>query len=682
MDDSRSSDDATVPPRRSIASVEKNAAPGGGQWNDTLVPLSEPSIALPTVDEIAAIYDTAPVGLCLLDRELRFVRINRRLAEMNGPSIEEHLGKTVREVIPQVADKVEPILRQVLQTGMPVRHLELVGETPAQPGVERTWIEQWFPFKNKQGEITGINIVTEEVTELRQAEKLLQESEQRYRALFNSIDDGFCVCEILLDEHQVPYDYRFLEVNHTFENHTGLKDATGKTAHQLVPNLESYWVKTYAKVALEGQHIRFEQGSDAMGRWFDVYAFPFSASGPHHFAVQFKNISVQKQAEEALRQSEARFRGFADTAPALLWVTDPDGQCTYLSQAWYAYTGQPAGTGLGFGWLEAVHPDDRAATRTMFSQANEQRAAFQHDYRLCHHRNGYRWAIDAGAPYFDDEGTFLGYVGSVTDIHDRKVAEEAWLQAKNLLSMANQELTASNQELAATNQQLLRVNADLDNFVYTASHDLKAPITNIQGLLALLRTSLPPENLASPHTQNILDMMETSVNRFTSTIADLSDITRLQKQADSPAELLSLQETIEDVRMDIAPSIHETRAQFDIDVNTCGPIRFSPKNLRSVVYNLLSNAIKYRHPDRAPVVRIRCTVIDDFQVLTVADNGLGMDLHNDHRLFSMFQRFHDHVEGTGIGLYIVKKIVDNSGGKIEVESQVGEGTTFRIFFKR
>ena len=633
-------------------------------------------------EEIEAIYSTAPVGLCVLDTELRYIRVNKLLAEMNGLSIEDHLGKTVREVVPQLADEAEPLLRRVLKTGEPVRNLELTGETAAQPGVERVWIEQWFPFKNPAGEIIGVNVVTEEITEIRKAEEALHRSKQRYQQLFNSIDDGFCVCELLVDDDGTPYDYLFLEVNHTFENHTGLKNATGKTARQLVPALEPHWVETYAKVAIEGQSIRFEQRSAATGRWYDVYAFPFESLGSRHFAVQFRDISMRKQAEEALRQSEARFRSFTDTAPALLWVTDPAGQCTYLSRAWYTYTGQPVGAGLGTGWIDAVHPDDREDTRVLFEQANEQQRPFRHDYRLCHHTGHYRWAIDAGTPYFGEEGNFLGYVGSVTDIHDRKAAEEALQRAKDQLSLANQELTVSNQELAATNEQLLRVNADLDNFVYTASHDLKAPITNIQGLLELFKQNLSPESVSSPRMQSVLDMMDRSIRRFTTTIADLSEIAWLQQQSDQPLELLDLSAVIDDVRMDIASSIEIAQAHLDIDVSACGLVRFSPKNLRSIVYNLLSNAVKYRHPDRTPLIQVRGEQTEDFQILTVADNGLGMELNEEHRLFTMFQRFHDHVEGTGIGLYIVKKIIDNSGGKIEVESEVGEGTTFRVFFKR
>ena len=493
-------------------------------------------------NELEAIYDTAPVGLCVLDTHLRYLRINHRLAETNGLSVEQHLGKTVREVVPDLGEGAEAALRRVLETGEAVYGLELTGETPAQPGVKRTWIEHWLPLRNQQQALVGINIVAEEVTERRQAKKALRASEMRYHQLFDAIEDGLCICELLIDEHNMPYDYRFLEVNRTFEHHTGLHDAVGKAAYELIPGLEPHWVEAYAQVALQGQTLRFEQSSNAMGRWFEVYAFPFGSAEDRTFAIQFRDMSAKKQAEEDIR--------------------------------------------------------------------------------------------------------------------------------------------ISYEELASSNRQLSLINADLDNFVYTASHDLKAPISNIQGLLHLLESSLSPDSRASPRTQKVLKMMEQSVARFMNTIADLSDIVRLQKQANQASELLDLAEVIEEVRLDMASAIEEANAQLNIQVEDSALIRFAPKNLRSVVYNLLSNAVKYRDPQRRPIIDIRCEVADEYQLLTVADNGLGMDLSREGKLFSMFQRFHDHVEGTGVGLYIVKKIIENTGGRIEVESQVGEGSTFRVFFKR
>ena len=126
----------------------------------------------------------------------------------------------------------------------------------------------------------------------------------------------------------------------------------------------------------------------------------------------------------ALAESEARFRDMADNAPMMVWVTDPAGRCTYLSRSWYAFTGQTPETGLGHGWLEAVHPEDRERTARIFMEANADRRAFRLDYRLRRHDGAWRWAIDAAAPRIGPDGAFLGYIGSVIDITERREAEE------------------------------------------------------------------------------------------------------------------------------------------------------------------------------------------------------------------------------------------------------------------
>ena len=139
---------------------------------------------------------------------------------------------------------------------------------------------------------------------------------------------------------------------------------------------------------------------------------------------------------------------------------------------------------------------------------------------------------------------------------------------------------------------------------------------------------------------------------------------------------------MDDVRLDLAPLIRQAGARLEAELADCPSISFSVKNLRSVVYNLLSNALKYRHPDRPPLVRIRCRVAGDYVVLTVEDNGLGLEADRQQELFTMFRRLHSHVEGSGLGLYMVKKMVENAGGRVEVASELGVGTTFAVYFRR
>jgi two-component system sensor histidine kinase/response regulator len=244
------------------------------------------------------------------------------------------------------------------------------------------------------------------------------------------------------------------------------------------------------------------------------------------------------------------------------------------------------------------------------------------------------------------------------------------------------ELLNKNLELESMNVELKKVNNDLDNFVYTASHDLKAPVSNIEGLMNALNDCI---NDPKSHTEDVmilLEMIGKSINRFKGTIQDLTEITKIQKNLDDEVEVVDINDVLDDIKLSIQELIMKNSAEIKVDFSGCSQIRFSKKNFKSILYNLLSNAIKYRDPERKLKILIKTKIVDDYTLLSVKDNGLGMDLKADTKIFSMFKRLHDHVEGSGIGLYIVKRIVNNAGGRIEVTSKVGKGSEFKVYFNK
>jgi signal transduction histidine kinase len=245
--------------------------------------------------------------------------------------------------------------------------------------------------------------------------------------------------------------------------------------------------------------------------------------------------------------------------------------------------------------------------------------------------------------------------------------------------LALQKLQAANQELREAKRRLTHTNEDLDNFIHAASHDMWAPIGNIEGLLAALRTdlALPAGEAQVPQ---LLDLMQEAVARFKRTIRNLTKVAQLQHATDQPAAPLSLAHLVQEVCLDLAPQFAATGGQLALDLDACPVLHFAEKNLRSIIYNLLSNGLKYRHPDRVPQLQVRCYNTGRYTVLAVQDNGLGLNASQQQRVFGLFQRLHDHVEGTGVGLYMVKKIIESAGGNIEVESQLGVGSTFLVYF--
>jgi PAS domain S-box-containing protein len=390
------------------------------------------------------------------------------------------------------------------------------------------------------------------------------------------------------------------------------------------------------------------------------------------------DVHELKRLQQSLLESEQYFRAMADHLPAMVWVTDAQGQCTYLNEQWYAFTGHTPTQALGEGWLNAVHPEDAPQTRQAFREANAQQGPFRVLYRLRRHNGQYRWAIDAARPRFAASGEFEGMAGVVIDVHEQQLAEQALRRLTYKLRTARDEAQSLNADLHAANEQLTRTNVDLDNFIYSASHDLKAPISNIEGLLYLLHEELPLDISQGPYVGPTLGLMRESVERFKRTIHHLTEVSKLQKEHAPATTAVDLATIVEDVRQDLTQLIQATGARVRIEVRDFPPVLFPEKNLRSVVYNLLSNALKYHSPHRTPHIDVQAHVRTNFTVLEVHDNGLGLDAAHLPKLFTMFQRFHDHVEGTGVGLYMVKKMVENAGGRVEVHSYAGAGTSFFV----
>ena len=400
---------------------------------------------------------------------------------------------------------------------------------------------------------------------------------------------------------------------------------------------------------------------------------------------------INDHLDQALQQAY-QLTALLDNSPDFIGLANPAGKGVYVNPAGLKMVGlDPSFPVSDLSVDTLFFPEDVPHIQnTILSQALND-GIWVGEYQFRHLQTGEPVPVLYSSFAVKDPRTdeLLGLATIAIDITDRKQKEAQLQQFQEQLAVANEELAAANEELIASNQELIEtnlllthVNADLDNFVYAASHDLKAPISNIQGLLQLLERNLPSDDLAAPNTKKVLRMMNNSVARFMKTIVNLSEITKLQKEANQPAESVNLAEVVRDVQMDIAQDIEKSGAQINVSIYACGPIHFAPKNLRSVVYNLLSNAIKYRSPHRKPVIDIRCEETPEYQVLTVSDNGLGMNLTAESKLFTMFRRLHDHVEGTGVGLYIVKKIVENAGGKIIVKSQLDQGSTFTVYFKR
>jgi PAS domain S-box-containing protein len=396
--------------------------------------------------------------------------------------------------------------------------------------------------------------------------------------------------------------------------------------------------------------------------------------------VEIQNQIISRTEAELLKEKQTkeeaqRFRIVLEGIPQIAWTSTPKGLINYANPFWYQYTGLSDQQTKGNAWLQALLPADVERTVTYFNDCLQTGDHMNFENRFRRAADGmYRWHVVKASPVRNKAGEIILWVGTCTDIHDQKEYTEK-------LALAKQNLSELNHQLSEKNEQLIRTNNDLDTFIYTASHDLKAPVLNIEGLIKNLERKLGREKLLKEPDQQLIEMIYHSIIRFKATIQDLSEIVKIQKTFSEEAAIVSFKEIVEDVKESIGEMLIQTHAKIILDLDQAPQIHISRNNLKSIMYNLISNAVKYRSAERIPEVLIRTEKVNQFICITIQDNGLGMNLPDKDKIFLMFKRLHDHVEGTGVGLYIVKKIIDNMGGKIEVESSLGKGSTFKVYFK-
>ncbi len=387
-----------------------------------------------------------------------------------------------------------------------------------------------------------------------------------------------------------------------------------------------------------------------------------NAERERRYSKQLKD--AQKQLEESfeqLKRNTQEFKFVTNFMPQMVWSNLPDGHHDFFNNRWYEYTGLSEKESMQKGVISAIHPEDRENFRSNWERSIGSSEIFDAEYRLYKHDHSFRWFLLRAMPLKDKEGTIIKWFGTCTDIHEQKLIREQFESAQ--------------EELKQKNQELRRRNTDLDNFVYTASHDLKAPINNIEGLVNGLI-----EECSEPSQHILLNLINQSVTRFKNTIGDLTEITRVTGKPEAP-EVIELSPIASEILESLEDYIKQTGAVITLNFEINSLI-FSRKNIRSVLFNLISNAIKYRSAERTPLIRILSFMENEQLVIEVGDNGLGMDEHDIPKMFGMFKRLHNHVEGTGVGMYIVKRVIENAGGSITVTSKINEGTTFKIYFPK
>jgi PAS domain S-box-containing protein len=357
---------------------------------------------------------------------------NDAYASTIGDKHPDALGRPASEYWAELWDDLEPLLKSVRDTGKTISAKDRPFYIERHGFPETVYMDiSYSAVRGESGAVEGVLCLVNETTERVVAERTLRQSEERLRIATDAAaigtwdydpingtlrwDDRCKALFGLPPSAEVDYD-TFLAGLHPDD-----REATNEAVQAALDAEGSgFYDVEYRTI---GHQDGVERWIAATGRAL------LEGSGRERRATRFIgtviDITQRKQTEAAIREGEARFRNMADHSPVMVWVTEPDGRCTYLNKAWYEFTGQAPGDSEGFGWLDAVHPEDREWSSEAFVKANKERGPFRTEYRLRRHDGAYRWAIDAAAPRFGPGGEFLGYVGSVIDIDERRDVEDA-----------------------------------------------------------------------------------------------------------------------------------------------------------------------------------------------------------------------------------------------------------------
>jgi PAS domain S-box-containing protein len=628
------------------------------------------------------IYETAPFAIFEIDyNRQRFKCVNQAMCKLTGYTEQELLSINPADLLDSDNAKHFKNLKRELAGQIIGNSIEFKVKT--KDGKHAWEILQVKPTY-RDGKLDSALIIGFDITERKKAEEALRASEEKYRLLFNSIDEGFCIIEVVFDTNYKPIDYRFLEVNSVFEKQTGLHDAAGKLMRSMAPAHEEHWFRIYGEIALSGKSRRFEDEAKALNHYYDVFAFPLGKKKPYQVGILFKDIAEHKKAEEALKESEERLKMAQQVARVgtFEWnIQTGVNKWTPELEAMYGLS-PSSFPGTQDAWEQLVYFKDRAKATRQVSEAME-KGAFEGEWRVVWPDGSMHWILGRAWVFKDSTGKPLRLLGINLDITERRKAEDALkkyakelekTQEKLELQSAQNEEYATNMEvLAEERARKLRDAERLAAIGATAGmvgHDIRNPLQSIVGDIYLLNDFLAdlPEGKMKQEVRESLDNISDNINYINKIVADLQDYAR------------PILPEIKTVNLkDVARTCFNTivipdEINLSVDVDATLWLRTDETLLRRIISNLMINAVQAM--PNGGLISIKACIENEKVSFTVEDNGMGIPESVKPKLFTPMMT--TKPKGQGLGLAVVKRLVEALNGTIRFESQECKGTKFII----
>ena len=582
--------------------------------------------------EIAALLESITDAFVALDTNWCYRYVNAKAGELLGREPAALLGKNIWTEFPDgLNERFAREYKRAAQTQQATRF------EAHYPPWDRWFENRVFPRPD------GLTIFFHDITERKRNERALRESQELFQATFEQAAVGIA---------HVGLEGEWLRVNRRFCEIVGYsaEELLAQYFHRIthpddLPNdiagVRQLFRREIGAYTGERRYLR----RDGTEVWVNLTVSLVRDAGgkPQYFIAVIEDIGERKRAEFELRHSESRFRSLTLATTQIVWVTNAAGDVENDMPSWRAFTGQSVQEIQGYGWLAAVHPDDRARIARTWQHSLATITRYETEYRVRRHDGRYFDFAVRGVPVRGERGELLEWIGACSDISERKRAEHAIRQLNATLE----------QRVAQRTQQVNESNAALQAFAYSVSHDLRAPLRAMQGFAQALVEDFGSEMPAGG--REYAGRIVGAAKRMDHIIEDLLTFSRLSG-ADLPLRAVTLEDALDIALQQIGDEIARTHARVEVR-SPLGRVHGHRTTLVQVFVNLIGNAIKFVAPGTVPHVAVTAQRHDDEIEIGIADNGIGIDAAHRERVFGLFERLHgiETYPGTGIGLAIVRK---------------------------
>ena len=598
------------------------------------------------------LFELSPMGIVVLDMKGVIIDCNSAVCTQSGYSKDDFIGKHFSKVatirardIPKFLKMFASLIRGKIPKPLEVTYTRKDGTTG--------WTEAHISLLKSGGKRIGIQVIQNDITERKQAERVLKESEEKYRSLFESMLEGFAYCKILVDEDNQPIDFVHLEVNDAWERAIGLKreDVIGKKVTEVIPGIKESdpdLISIYGKVALTGENTEFELYFEPLEQWLDVSVYS-PAKG--YFVTVFENITERKKAEESLRlQAEI----IVNMSEGVYIIRASDGVIVYTNPKLEEVFGYGPGEMVGKHVSIVNAPTEKSPEETAneIIESINRTGGWQGEIQNIKKDGTLFWCY-ASVAVFDHPVYGEVWIVSHTDITERKQAEEREKQLQQELTIASR--------LATVGEMSSGI-----------AHEINNPLTGVIGFSSLLLKKDLPDDIRKD--VNVIYEGAQRVARITSRMLTFA---RQHKPDRASVDINDIVETT------LAMRAYEASAsgiKVTTKLSTDIPLTFiDASQLQQVFLNIIINAeVEMITAHGKGNLSVKTERIDNTIRVSFKDDGPGIPKKNLDKIFDPFFTTREVGQGSGLGLSVCHGIVTQHGGKIYAQSRFGKGATFFV----